>query len=759
MMKVFRSVKMIVALILTLTITALLPLNTVAAASGIHFFENEYLSEVYVAYGKDEAEAKKTLEDNGYTPMGGNLNNGGKTFVMMGYKGTNDIRESITDLAVMNMHGDYSVEDYKNLLKGQKAEIAEFLTEFMSAIREYRANLKAGKPKAVYVHDVLNNYIEDDTKMKMGDLLNSTTLQDKVGVNESVEAQNPDNLPNLVTILMQGNAQVIKSVETLLSMAADTADNSWLDRFAASDYDSLLDKVEEERPELNTDTKRQQYIDNLYADDASVLGRDVLALRGTLNDYASSGLSIETATEEDITKTFGDTENDANAMSRYQKWVSTGAVYEGLKNYEGGNYKKGELLEFFLEENDPEDTEIFIPMAAALSDGQRSGLPFVNLEQLLTFAFTSAKGWKNYVDENKANFGKPEDVSVYQNIDRGLYKEDGSVALTGAAQRANNTADGTTGDKEAKMDTISKITAISWAATAGCVAATITTFVLKNNFTKNVIAYSKGLGFAEEQTLKLIYDNKEYTDYFKNIWIEDWQYDRYLMTNKARLAIKLSKIFTVVTMAVAVFSAVMTIIDLCRDKSIEQLPIPNYLVDNYTDGDGGSYALNYKAVECNREEYFGKDYKKQKGNCADLNADEGKQWLVLYASKNSKAGKPLSLDISVQESSEAPISFTRSVHLFGEKGAVNLVSGAFKNYSTFSSTWQNLTDEYTMYIFIKESFDSKTYDESAGNMTASSFNNGMIAIIGLGGLVIGGALGAVITVLIKKNKKKKETAE
>ena len=54
MMKVLRSAKMIVALILTLTITALLPLNTVAAASGIHFFENEYLSEVYVAYGKDE---------------------------------------------------------------------------------------------------------------------------------------------------------------------------------------------------------------------------------------------------------------------------------------------------------------------------------------------------------------------------------------------------------------------------------------------------------------------------------------------------------------------------------------------------------------------------------------------------------------------------------------------------------------------------------------------------------------------------------
>ena len=214
----------------------------------------------------------------------------------------------------------------------------------------------------------------------------------------------------------------------------------------------------------------------------------------------------------------------------------------------------------------------------------------------------------------------------------------------------------------------------------------------------------------------------------------------------------------VVTMAVAVFSTVMTIIDLCRDKSVEQLPIPNYLVDNYTDADGGSYTLNYKAVECNRTDYFGEDYTKQKGNSADLNADEGKQWLVLYASKNSKAGKPLTPDFVVQEKNTAPSGYEGFVHLIGEKGAVNVVSAAFKNYSTFSTVWQNITGDYSMYIFSKLSNDVKTYDESAGNMTASAVGGGMWAIFGFGGLVIGGALGAVIAVMINKNKKKKETA-
>ena len=190
-MKALRSIRMLAALVLTLTFIVMVPLQTVGAAE-----KGKYVSEVYVAYGKDADAAKKVLGDKGFTPVEGNLNDGGKTYAMMGYKTTDDIRDSITDLAVMNMRGDYSVEDYKKLLKGQKTEIAEFLEEFMAVIQEYRANLKAGKAKATYVHDVLNNYTEDDTGMKMGDLLNSETLQDKVGITESVEAPNPENLPN-----------------------------------------------------------------------------------------------------------------------------------------------------------------------------------------------------------------------------------------------------------------------------------------------------------------------------------------------------------------------------------------------------------------------------------------------------------------------------------------------------------------------------------------------------------------------------------
>ena len=741
-MKNLKHIKAALAMLLVVLTALLLPVQVFGASNN-----GKYVSEVYVAYGKNAEGAKKTLQDKGFTPVEGNLNDGGKTYSMLGYKTTDNIRDSITDLAVMNMNGNFSVDDYKNLLKEQKAEIAEFLEEFMAVIKEYRANLKAEKAKATYVHDLLNNYKDDDTGMKLGDLLASETLQDKLGIAKSIDAENPDNLPNLVTILMQGNAQVIKSMEFLLSMATDTADNSWLDRFAELDYDTLLDEVEDERPDLNTETKRVQYLENIYGEAAGVLGLETLALRDRLNDYAAMELKIDSATEEDIKNAFGDIENDEDAILQYEGWLSIGLIYEGLKNFEGGNYAKGELLDFFLEDNDPDDSETFIPMAAALSEGQRYGLPFVRLEQLLKFAFATEEGWKEAADKGKASIDGLKDVSVYQNMDRDVFKEDGSVALTEPAQRAKNISTGTAGTQQEQMDTLGLITAIGWVASVISIAATFKIISAKNELLNSDIILD-----LDSYGTKALYGNSYDLHVFSTRF--NVSPEAIHTVRSARLAMRLARVMVVVSLAISIATFVLTIVELARDDSVEQLPIPNYMVDNYTDNDGGSYTLNYKAVECNREEYFGADYTRQKGSSADLNADEGKQWLVLYASKNSKAGKPITPDFVIQKSSKAPSGYNGRVHLFGEKGAVNVVSGAFKKYSALSRAYQDNKGEYTMYIFTKLSNDVKTYDESSGNMTASTLGNGTWAIFGFGGLALGAVLGAVITVLVKKGKKK-----
>ena len=111
-MKVLRSIKIFVALILTLTCIAVAPIQTVAAAD-----EGNYVSEVYVAYGKNADEAKKTLEDKGFTPVDGNLNDGGKTYAMLGYKTTSDPQEGRQDLRYAGL------QDHKRSPRGDNRSL------------------------------------------------------------------------------------------------------------------------------------------------------------------------------------------------------------------------------------------------------------------------------------------------------------------------------------------------------------------------------------------------------------------------------------------------------------------------------------------------------------------------------------------------------------------------------------------------------------------------------------------------------------
>ena len=750
-MKILRSIKMIVALVLTLTFIALVPLQTAAAAEN----NGIYVAEVYVAYGKNADAAKKTLSDKGFIPVNGNLNEGGKTYAMLGYKTTDDPQQAITDLSVMNMNGGYSVTDYKHLLTQQKTNIANFLTEFMPAIKEYRANLKADKARAVFVHDMLNKYTEDDSGKKLGDLLNEETLQDKLGVVESINAENPDKLPDLITLLMQGNTAVLNSVEKLLAISADSSDSTFLDRFTSKSYDDLLDELEDTRPELNTETKRKQYLDNEYEDIVLGFTEALAKLRNDLVAYENGNLKIESASEEEIKKEFASSNEDESIANietqmNINEFAEIGSLYLALKDYEGGKFKKGELLDFF--KRDDIDGEELYPMAAALSDGQKAGLSFVSLPELLRYSLLDDEAWNKELENSSATLKEMSGMSVYDGVDRNVFKEDGSVAMTDEAMREENVKS-LEENEDSKWSAIATASAITWA----CTAVSLISFV---SFSKLAAYFDESKGFPHyvgtekiflpesewktitlsrgEETIELV---KKYE--IKTIVAEDpgAVYTKYI-----------SNFFKFATIVLAVASAVMTVIALLKTDDTEQLPIPDYMIDVKAGGDEPN-TVTYKAVACNREEYFGADYKKQKGNCADLLADEGKQWLVLYATTDKTNGSPITTEIVVQKSKDAPQGYENEVSIIGELGAVNLASAAFMDYSTFSKTWQNITSKYSVYVFYKT---DNTVLPAGGETTATAMSGGMIAIIGFSSLALGAVLGSVVTVLVNKKKKKKE---
>jgi hypothetical protein len=286
------------------------------------------------------------------------------------------------------------------------------------------------------------------------------------------------------------------------------------------------------------------------------------------------------------------------------------------------------------------------------------------------------------------------------------------------------------------MDALSTATAISWAATA------ISGFVTYAALTKYVPMVYEYVSIRKRILAS--------TDIDLNFKL-DARIDEIVYEGNIKSWSKFTRYATYATIAIGLISATLTVIDILRDTSVEQLPIPKYLVDNRTDAEGNSFSINYKAVECNREEFFGSGYSRQTGNSADLMADEGKQWLALYVSRNSKAGNPILADFSLQEGSDAPSGLTGNVHIIGEKGAVNIASGSFRNYSTFTKTL-NLIMDKTQYLFYGVSDTQKTYDESAGNMTATYLSRGTAAIFGFGGLAIGALIGAALAAIFRKKK-------
>ena len=135
----------------------------------------EYISEVKIGMGKDGNAAKaalsgyKILSDDKGNPVdlnqkaGGGFASKGEKVVYLGYKTTADRNDAITDLALMNMKGGYSVQEYDALMKGQmKSQIIPLVDNFLSAINEYRSNCRSGnsaaKQRATYIRGILNKF-------------------------------------------------------------------------------------------------------------------------------------------------------------------------------------------------------------------------------------------------------------------------------------------------------------------------------------------------------------------------------------------------------------------------------------------------------------------------------------------------------------------------------------------------------------------------------------------------------------------------
>ena len=781
----------ITSAVLCMTMLIIAPTQIVASAA-----ENEqkYISEVKVGMGVTSDQAAKELLDEGYTILkddNGNyadlnkdagaaspLKEGpNQKIVYLGYKTTSEAGNAITDLAVMNMDGGYSFEDYEKLMQSHlDTQIKPFVDRFIATLKEYRENLQkpqdsANYKRANYYKALLNKLTDDDTGGKpLGDLLvNQTKYEMGDEAYNALSDEEKKNHCDILTLLMQGNGQAILLMETELTKSADSSNSTWIDRFKATSLEKLTETVKNDNPNM-TPSEINKELDKLYNDDAKKILEKWEAFNEILINYDNAGENIKKAVEGntadksiDINENSTDSEIQeaaTKASDTQTKAVSGGLAAEEIAAHdflETVEYGDGTMLEFFerdkSEFEDSENIRELYPIVDSLTGGQLAGLDFLSIKDMVVMALTDENGFK------KVDLNDVLTASIYQDVNREIY-EKGGVALTDAAMRAKATAQEAT--PTFKLSTLGSVlwtcTAVSGAAAA---ASAIAHAKLKNSpYLKALTEYQDKM--KSYQTI-MNKDGKGFDNLtsdqktaYKNLLSKKNAYENSEVYQKALFKSNITKYlaagFTVLGAVLAGVSIYTTIEEMKAFYKVEFTPIPKYIVDRAditaVNQKGETVMVKnqtayYKAVLCNRtagsSAFEKKNYEILKDR-SDLNGDVGMQWLSLYSVKYENGTPILADSLKVKlGNGDSPEGYTNGIHRFGEKDTFNLTSKLYCYNDPSEGT----------YVYFKN--DTSTVKDLTA--AGSTFSGGSLAL----GIGAGALAGCALTLLLLKvnNKKKK----
>ena len=760
-MKRFSTV--LIAILLAFLTAALHPVRVFAASTP------DYISEVKIGMGKTADEAKAALA--GYTVLdvdlnqgaGGGLGSKGEKAVYLGYKTTKNKSEAVTDLALMNMKGGYSVTDYDFLMETHmKSQIIPLVDGFLATVNEYRENYKAGVQRAVYINSILNKFIDDDTGKGLGDLLLNKTKYEmgNDAYNALTDAEKKQHA-DILTIVAQSNGKATLMMQNLLTRAADTNDTSWLERFSKITYDDLVDST----GLAPTDAEKQ--LSKIYDDSANriidmwndlrsaLLGYDDAVKRVDNYDISKYDQALKAVNEvtddtsdEEALKILYAFEDAQNEMLSVKAAIKTIAVHDSLAEI---GYSDGTMLDFFTTDayDLANDITLLYPLVASLTDGQRAGLEFISLEEMLVVALTDENGYDD------ASLDILSNISIYDGVDREIYKMC-AVGLTSDAQRAKAFA-----EKEEERSMFSGWSIAMMAITGASFLALTGSAVGWGVYANKVSNLTKTVN-AELDYYRMAYDYPFPSKLVGNVSIKSWQVEDVYrnnpewkaqmeaLTSKSRLCKGLTIGFGVAMIILAGITTYLTWQEMKAYYKVDFTAIPRYMVDEKDIIDynkkGEKIMLKnqsayYKAVECNRTDadaMYG-----VLGTCADMNGDVGKQWLALYTVKKDLMEPILASSLkAVVGSAEMPAGYSTGIHMFGTEAAFNLNSSLYD--------WAN--DAPSVYVYFKT-------DATAVKTAGANFTGGTLALAGGAGIAVGAVLAVLVTKIKRKSDKKEAVTE
>ena len=707
-----------------------------------------YVGEVRLAVDANPEVAKLALSSAGYEVIDQDLNESagsswnklGDQAVYMGIKRTADEKKAIRDMKTMNMLGKYSYSDMENWLENNRQSARGIFEPLLTALKELRANYKNKDMLTLTVKEMLDRVTEDDSGKTLGEIFFDKDCDETV----------------IMKIVLEGNQEVVKTVLYHLSMTYEATDDTWLDRLSGITKKSLTKEY----------TRKMYGVDQVAGDKKSEVERlmnaefeedanKLLERWDEIHDVIAEGTSLGTLTSEDVKRIM-----EVGEDQFYEELVDKttvlrdNAFVEGLKAIP---YNGKTLLELFKLDKSVfiKDITRLYPVVAALSSGQRAMLDYVRLDKLMEYAFIR-KSQKENRDDFKSNediieqsINDTTEISVYEGIDRAMFKE--GAAMTSRATEAM-TSEGADAGKD--LEKVAKWAAVTFGvSTFLTMVSSFLTACMRDEYLTHKSLLERGyldyLGFGRK-------DRPIYVEFYK----------------------KEVQIYTVLSGAFAVIAAVAAIVAITtyvksqyQTHNRNQLPIPTVMVDRDVESEITGY-IAYSAVRWNRDRQddSGRDDR------ADLNGDAADQWLALYTTTDKAVGEPILADsiiarTGVKLGNQSPGTGYSPLTMFGRESIQNLideeysfndeVGGIYLWYQkgTQDDVTDDVIDDVDDSVGSEEVADAGSEEDKTGtdagdeaDTTGSNISGGTYALVGTGCGVGGFIIGLICMYFIRRKK-------
>ena len=617
----------------------------------------DFVSDLRIYQSSSPSKAKEKAKAEGYTLFEENGNpvdlneDTDEDYIFIGYKTSADEAEAYRDIKMLEMDRGYEWYNYLKVVEAQMEKIEPQAADIIIAANEMKEKLKAGSRMAKYAKDFLNlMYFTENVENHY-----NQPTEKRIALGDWLLSENI-NTDTIKKIIVQANGGSLTAMYSQLAIGVSDNGQTWAERITESDvYKDLLAG--------NLDYATAQAYDKMYYGYANELLPKVQeftkSCRGAQQRQNSNNGTIHTA---DITDKEEPDEETAQEVMDASSDDSSGdilnlAAYGVLNKYEIRNRGVGEYILSLGEASyeTREDMRRLYPLVDALSDGQYAMAKVVGIAQL-SLALNQSEDVFAEMDKRKA--GVIESIKdatngdtsacVWAGVNTEFYER--QVALTSKAYRESNA---------------SKV---------------YEELMRQGDFYEKMNFAFMGIGLAGSAAMLIT----------SCIWLGLLIAGSELSVWAACASVIGTGVFSTIGGIIGCTAYIVGWVALAAIVVVAIVYFIHWLIHRDDDDDEDSYTTMPDEIYDWRENVTVGDTKKNifvkydvlcnsGGNAQDINANEGKRWNLLYATKDERIGSPICLNDLGQAFArtvnkvDSPSGF-EPVTCFGAKDAANLNS-------------------------------------------------------------------------------------